>query len=297
MERTRGRAMTRPQQFILRLVGAGLLAATGAIHLDLYLTGYRTIPTIGGLFLFQVIACFLLAAAVLVTGSQLVAALAAGFAIATLGGYLLSVWVGLFGFTEIRTTAGIVAGILEIVAFAVLAFVAVSPAAGGADGKEAARSPLLDRLRAGIPGGAAAAGAVSVIAVVLFIVAVAGAGSGSSASAAPAGGALKTEKVSGQTVVTNSKGFTLYWFAPDSSSKSACNGSCAAYWPPVSGQPKAGPGVTGQIGTITRDDGSAQATYNGHPLYTYIGDNAPGKATGNNLNLNGGLWHVVPVSG
>src|SRR6476646_403262 len=71
---------------ILRVAGSGLLIATGAIHLDLYLTGYRTIPTIGWLFLLQVIAAFGLGLAV------------AGFARPTLGGYLLTVWTGLFGF-------------------------------------------------------------------------------------------------------------------------------------------------------------------------------------------------------
>ena len=50
------------------------------------------------------------------------------------------------------------------------------------------------------------------------------------------------------------------------------------------------------VTTITRTDGSHQLTYNGHPLYTYIGDTAPGQASGNNLNLNGGLWHEVPTS-
>ena len=53
---------------------------------------------------------------------------------------------------------------------------------------------------------------------------------------------------------------------------------------------------TGKVATITRTGGSHQLTYNGHPLYTYIGDTAPGQARGNNLNLNGGLWHVVPAS-
>ena len=62
----------------LRLAGAGLLAVTGAIHLDLYLTGYRSIPVIGWLFLLQVIAAFGLAAAVLATGSRLSAAVGAG---------------------------------------------------------------------------------------------------------------------------------------------------------------------------------------------------------------------------
>ena len=58
-----------------------------------------------------------------------------------------------------------------------------------------------------------------------------------------------------------------------------------------------GPGVTGTIGTIQRSDGTLQATYDGHPLYTYVGDDSPGQATGNNLNLSGGLWLEVPVSG
>ena len=131
MTRTLSRQRTQPGQLILRVAGAGLLAAAGAIHLDLYLTGYRTIPTIGWLFLLQVIAAFVLAVAVLVSGSRLAAAAGAGFALATLAGYLLSIWVGLFGFTEVRTTAGIIAGIIEVAAFAVLAFLALAPAAGG----------------------------------------------------------------------------------------------------------------------------------------------------------------------
>jgi len=56
-------------------------------------------------------------------------------------------------------------------------------------------------------------------------------------------------------------------------------------------------GVAGTVSTITRSDGSSQATYNGHPLYTYVSDTSPGQASGNNLNLNGGVWHEVTVSG
>jgi hypothetical protein len=84
---------------------------------------------IGWLFLLQVIAAFGLATAVLVTGSRLAALAGAGFVLSTLGGYLLSVWIGLFGFKEIRTTAGIVAGVIEVAAFAVLAMLALSPPA------------------------------------------------------------------------------------------------------------------------------------------------------------------------
>jgi predicted lipoprotein with Yx(FWY)xxD motif len=106
---------------------------------------------------------------------------------------------------------------------------------------------------------------------------------------------LRARKIGSVTVVTNAKGRTIYSFAPDTSSKSKCNGSCAQLWPPVKGPAKAGPGVTGKLSTIKRSDGSTQATYNGHPLYTYVGDAKPGQATGNNLNLSGGVWHEVPV--
>src|SRR3984885_13525015 len=97
-------------RLLCRLAGAGLLAATGAIHLDLYLTGYRTIPTIGWLFLLQVIAALGLGAIILRSGSRLVSAAGAGFVASTLGGYLLSLRIGLFGFREVPTTAGTVAG-------------------------------------------------------------------------------------------------------------------------------------------------------------------------------------------
>src|ERR1700735_1888990 len=80
---------------LLRLAGAGLLFATGAIHLDLYLTGYRTIPTIGVLFLLQVISAFAPGLVVLL-GSRLAAAAGALFLLSTLGGYLLTIWIGFF---------------------------------------------------------------------------------------------------------------------------------------------------------------------------------------------------------
>jgi hypothetical protein len=55
--------------------------------------------------------------------------------------------------------------------------------------------------------------------------------------------------------------------------------------------------VTGTLGTITRPGGATQATYDGHPLYTYAGDTAPGQAKGNGLNASGGLWWEMTVSG
>ena len=275
----------RRSGLLLRILGAGLLWATAGLHLDLYLTGYRTIPTISWLFLLQVIVGIGLGALVLVTGNRLVAAAGALFALSTLGGYLLSVQFGLFGFREVRTTAGIVAGLLEILAFAVLAAYAAMagvPSLGGRTPAVPARLAWL-----GVAG-------ICVLAVALTGGALAGAGVASAGAQFSSGG-LRTEQIGGVTVLANAGGRTLYWFAPDTSSKSVCNGSCAVYWPPVKGSVKAGAGVPGTLGTIRRADGSIQATYNGHPLYTYIGDSGPGQAHGNNLNLNGGLWHEVVV--
>ncbi len=322
---------------LLRVTGPGLLIATAAIHLDLYLTGYRTIPTIGWLFLLQVIAGFGLAALVLATGNRLVAAAGAGFALSTLGGYLLSVQFGLFGFREVRTTAGIVAGIIEVAAFAALAALAAAaaPARAAAHGRMPSRPLVHNRAaanpvpnhdsgavadagpRAGSRGGAhagagrprstswqvpyagTAVAGISVVALALLGGALAGAGGGgaaaNSAGSAPVG-TLRTEVVNGTKVLANAKGLTLYWFAPDTSTTSACYGACAQYWPPVPGPDRAGNGVTGTLGTIRRTGGALQETYDGHPLYTYVGDSGPGQAHGNNLDLNGGYWHEVVIS-
>ena len=273
--------------------GAALLAASGAIHLDLYLTGYRTIPTIGVLFLLQVIAAFALALAVLVSiripapAGLLAPAAGAGFALATLGGYLLSLRVGLFGFREVRTTAGIVAGVIDVAAFAALALMAL---AVPAEAWPAAARAVAERVAGYI---VPAIAVLSVVALALLGTDVA-AGQGGSAQSA---GVLRTAQVGGKTVVTSAKGLTLYWFAPDTPSASRCTGTCAAYWPPVLGKPTAGSGVTGTIGTITRPDGTTQATYDGHPLYTYVGDTGPGQASGNDIDLNGGYWYEVYPSG
>ena len=299
-----GRPAVRARaRLALRLAGAGLLFATGAIHLDLYLTGYRSIPTIGWLFLLQVIAAFGLGVVVLATGEWLAAAAGAGFALATLGGYLLSLWIGLFGFKEVRTTAGIVAGVMEVAAFAALAALAglAAAPAGRRSGAQAAPGGAVGRspggLRAGVPGTRVVAASVAAVSVAALVVLGASVAVANGPGATAAGGSLKTMHIGGVTVLTNAKGRTLYWFAPDTATRSACYGTCAAYWPPVRGAATAGPGVTGRLGTITRSDGSVQATYDGHPLYTYVGDTAAGQANGNRLNLNGGLWYEVTPSG
>jgi predicted lipoprotein with Yx(FWY)xxD motif len=276
---------------VFRLIGAGLLLATGAIHLDLFLTGYRTIPTIGWLFLLQLIAAFGLGVIVLATGSRLASAVGALFSLSTLAGYLLSLRIGLFGFREVRTNVGIVAGIIEVVAFAALAPLAVG--FGAVVSVTPATGPR-ERLPAGFPGDRWTVGGLTIVAGALLAISVAATGPASTGSH---GALLKITKIHNVKVLTNARGYTLYWFVPDTPTKSACYGTCPEYWRPVIGRPTAGPGVIGTLGTIERGGGATQATYSGHPLYTYVGDSAPGQANGNDINLNGGLWHVMAATG
>src|SRR4029077_16882017 len=211
----------------LRVAGALLLVVSACIHLGLYLTGYRSIPTIGWLFLVQAVVAFILAVGALVTHSRLVAVAGAAFALSTLGCYLLAVWIGLFGFKEIRTRPGIAAGLIEVAAFATLALAVAITGTRPAAGPARPRPRVLAGMRAAASLVVGAVGAVSVAALVLFGIALASAG-GEPASAASAGFTLKTTTIGGLAVLTNDKGLTVYWFAPDSPAASKCTGSCAA---------------------------------------------------------------------
>lgn len=106
---------------------------------------------------------------------------------------------------------------------------------------------------------------------------------------------LEKIKTSIGPMLADAKGFTLYWYSKDTAMTSACTGSCATAWPPVTGMPAAAMGahLVGKFGTIKRANGVLQATYKGHPLYTYAGDSAPGQTKGNGL---GGIWHAFKVN-
>lgn len=127
-------------------------------------------------------------------------------------------------------------------------------------------------------------------------------GGGSSGGAAGGGQAdVKAANVTiggrSQSVLTDASGRTLYYFEADAGGKMACTGSCTAEWKPMmasGGAPKAGPGVTGKLSTMPAASGTV-ATYNGWPLYTYVGDSKAGAVNGEGVDDFGGKWFAVRV--
>jgi predicted lipoprotein with Yx(FWY)xxD motif len=104
------------------------------------------------------------------------------------------------------------------------------------------------------------------------------------------------------TVLVTSQDLVLYVFAPDHHRAITCKGTCLGTWPPLmlpsGSRLAAGAGVKRQLlGSDPDPAGGRVVTYAGWPLYTYTGDVDPGQATGQNLNLNGGLWYVIRPSG
>jgi predicted lipoprotein with Yx(FWY)xxD motif len=130
----------------------------------------------------------------------------------------------------------------------------------------------------------------------------------SATGAATSSGQAKTVVISTKklpklgTVLVNSKGLTLYMFVPDRQKKVTCVGSCAAIWPPVKLPSGSRPVAKGQVrarllGSDPNPSGGRVVTYAKWPLYTYVADTKPGMATGQAVNLNGGLWYALAPSG
>ena len=106
------------------------------------------------------------------------------------------------------------------------------------------------------------------------------------------------------TILVDGEGMSLYVFMADTqdSGTSTCgdDDGCATDWPPLTtdGSPVAGEGVDATLlGTITRDDGTTQVTYNGWPLYLFSEDEAPGDTNGQGIEEFGGLWFLVSPAG
>jgi predicted lipoprotein with Yx(FWY)xxD motif len=131
------------------------------------------------------------------------------------------------------------------------------------------------------------------------------AGAAAPASTTPgstAGGELvssKHEKV-GTILAAGPKKLTVYLFEGDKGAASSCTGACAKLWPPVttSGAPTvAGAALNADLGTITREDGTKQVTYKGHPLYFFAKDGDAGDAYGQGVKAFGSSWYVLKPSG
>ena len=93
------------------------------------------------------------------------------------------------------------------------------------------------------------------------------------------------------TLLTNAQGMTLYYFLPDTATTSACTGGCASYWPPylATSTPQSNSSLPGKL-TLLKGANGQQVTYNGHPLYTYIGDKGPGQTNGEGVS---NKWFVA----
>jgi predicted lipoprotein with Yx(FWY)xxD motif len=89
--------------------------------------------------------------------------------------------------------------------------------------------------------------------------------------------------------LTNASGMTLYTFDKDAAGKSACNGPCAANWPPL--MAASGASASADWTIVTRDDGSKQWAYKGKPLYTWVKDQKAGDKTGDGFANN--AWHTA----
>jgi predicted lipoprotein with Yx(FWY)xxD motif len=129
-----------------------------------------------------------------------------------------------------------------------------------------------------------------------------GASSSTKPAPSPARGAASVKLASTNLgkVLVDAQGRTLYLFEADKGPMSACDGACASAWPPLTttGHPTGGPGLmASKLGTTKRSDGATEVTYNGHPLYTYAGDSAPGQTNGQGLDDYGAEWYALSAAG
>jgi predicted lipoprotein with Yx(FWY)xxD motif len=155
------------------------------------------------------------------------------------------------------------------------------------------------RLTAGVGGAAAVA----------LLAAACSSGSGTSSSQGAAAGStaggsgatvIKTASSSAGTILTDGSGRAVYLWVADSNGKSVCSGACAGAWPPVMASGTvtvSGSAKSSDLGSTTRSDGSKQVTYNGHPLYYFVGDAGSGTASGQGSDQFGAKWWLVSPAG
>jgi predicted lipoprotein with Yx(FWY)xxD motif len=144
-----------------------------------------------------------------------------------------------------------------------------------------------------------------VIFVVLTVAACGGSGgaNASSTTAATSSGSPPTVRLENSAlgeILVDTQGRTLYLFKADSGGVSACDGACAAAWPPLLAHGHlrvAGGANVSLLSTIERSGGARQLAYNGHPLYLYAGDQKPGDVNGQGVAAFGAPWYALSRTG
>ncbi|HEY7175480.1 MAG TPA: hypothetical protein VH442_11235 [Micromonosporaceae bacterium] len=154
--------------------------------------------------------------------------------------------------------------------------------------------------------------AVGVVAIAIgaALAGCASSGGGSTASSTPPPSTAGSPRATGGTqalavkqtpggasYVTDGAGDSLYMLSSDSNGQSTCTGQCATFWPPVSGSATAGSEIPAVLTKFQRSDGTSQAVLNGHPLYTFKMDSAPGQTNGEGVTAFGGTWTLIDPSG
>jgi predicted lipoprotein with Yx(FWY)xxD motif len=146
----------------------------------------------------------------------------------------------------------------------------------------------------------------SIAAAAALLIAGCGGGSSNSSTSTPAKSPSGTALVNSANtaslgdIVVGPNGRTLYLFKKDTGQTSTCSGACAAQWPPLTttGAPTSSGSVSmSALKTVRRSDGTMQVTFDGHPLYYFAGDSAPGQANGQGLNTFGATWWALSPSG
>ncbi len=126
------------------------------------------------------------------------------------------------------------------------------------------------------------------------------ASSGTSSGGSGSATVIESQAGSGGTFLTDGSGRAVYLWVKDGMNKSTCTGACTSAWPPVMDQGKltaSGGAKASDLGTIARQGGGKQVTYDGHALYYFAGDSGPGQTSGQGSDSFGAKWWLVAPTG
>lgn len=141
---------------------------------------------------------------------------------------------------------------------------------------------------------------VILAAIVGVIVSAAGGSTKKTLRAVPGNSAISVVSTPVGSALADANGRTLYLFAGDKRNLSTLSAAGRALWPPVTATTRPiarGGALASEIALVRGATGTAQVTYNGHPLYYFVGDRNPGQAAGQGLNQFGARWYVLSSAG